>query len=265
MVLHISVDGANKEFNEFILEKLYNHFKNIDKHKYNIRKAEIPVCPEVKNILNNYNLCNHEIALLYAFDASLSYYMEDWSQYDIVLWKGSVISSYVYNVDENTSSTFIKQINKYFPLMNLHIIIEDDDVKLTEDTTKFKRIADDYKNTIYISDLNDELNKNMKKIISTIYQNLPTCNFCGKLFTPTQKHRTYCNYECSKKSKQDQDRENTREWYHRYKDVMSERKKGALGSKGANLHGTADPNPIAELQKVRNAKKAVGLKTHSYN
>ena len=41
---------------------------------------------------------------------------------------------------------------------------------------------------------------------------------------------------------------------------MTERQKGALGSKGANLHGRADPNPLAELEKVRNAKRALGLK-----
>lgn len=260
MVLHIAVDGINTEFNDFIVEKLYNHFRNIDKHKYKVRKAEIPVCPEIKEILNNYNLCNHEIGLLYAFDSSLSYYMEKWSEYDIVLWRGSVLSSYVYNTDETTHNTFIKQINKYFPLMNLYIIIGDDTHNLKEYNLKYKEVGAEYKNTIVISDLKEDTNKNMKKITSLIYQNLPTCNYCGKLFTPTQKHRTYCNYNCSKKSKQDQDRDNTREWYHRYKDVMSERKKGALGSKGANLHGSADPNPIAELQKVRNAKKAVGLK-----
>ena len=41
---------------------------------------------------------------------------------------------------------------------------------------------------------------------------------------------------------------------------MSERKKGGLGSKGANLHGRADTNPVRELEKVRNAKRALGLK-----
>ena len=41
---------------------------------------------------------------------------------------------------------------------------------------------------------------------------------------------------------------------------MTERQKGGLGSKGANLHGKADPNPLAELEKVRNAKRALGLK-----
>ena len=41
---------------------------------------------------------------------------------------------------------------------------------------------------------------------------------------------------------------------------MSERAKGQLGSKGANLHGSADSNPIKELEKIRKAKKALGLK-----
>lgn len=264
MVLHISIDGVDKEQNEFILEKLYNHFKNIDKHKYNVRKVGISICPEVQTILNHYALCNHEIALLSAFDASLSYYSEDWTKYDIVLWKNSIISNYVYHVDENTNKTFIKQINKYFPIFDLHLIIGQSS-KLNEDDVKFQQIAEDYKNTLYISDLNKDTNKNMKKLISIIYQTLPTCKFCGKLFTPTQQHRIYCNYDCSKKSKQDQDRDNTRKYYHRYKNVMSERQKGALGSKGANLHGTADPNPIAELQKIRNAKKAIGLKPNPYN
>ena len=77
---------------------------------------------------------------------------------------------------------------------------------------------------------------------------------------PSKTHKKYCKNKCKEYSLAEQYRINNRNYYHRYKNVMTERQKGGLGSKGANLHGKADPNPLAELEKVRNAKRALGLK-----
>lgn len=40
---------------------------------------------------------------------------------------------------------------------------------------------------------------------------------------------------------------------------MSESKRGALGSKGANLHGRANSDHNVELQLINNEKRRLGL------
>ena len=40
---------------------------------------------------------------------------------------------------------------------------------------------------------------------------------------------------------------------------MSESKRGALGSKGANLHGKANNDPEVELKLINNEKRRLGL------
>lgn len=265
MTLHIALEGIDGVGKSTQVDRLLDFFKN---KEYCVRKAVQPVNVEIIQILKNYQLLPHEIALLMAFDRSFSFYGEDWSKYDLVIWDRSILSSYAYNTDKNTPQTFIKQINKYFPQMDLYIIItnkellEDADYQTTNKNIirKYNELAETYPNTIttpYIKNNPEEMTRN---IIRIIFDKLPTCQWCGRLFTPTQKHKKYCTSRCSDESFLDQCRENNRNYYNRYKDVMSERKKGGLGSKGANLHGKADLNPFRELEKVRNAKKALGLK-----
>jgi len=40
---------------------------------------------------------------------------------------------------------------------------------------------------------------------------------------------------------------------------MSESKRGALGSKGANLHGRANDDPEVEAKLIANEKRRLGL------
>lgn len=265
MTLHVALEGIDGVGKSTQVERLFDYFKSED---YCVRKAVQPVNEEIINILKNYKLLPHEIALLMAFDRSFTYYGEKWEDYDIVIWDRSILSSYAYNTDKNTPDFFIKQINRYFPLMDLYIIITTDD--LIEDADyqstnknlikKYNRLAETYNNTVTTPYLPNESDKMTKNIIQLITDHLPRCEWCGRIFTPTQAHKKYCTTECSTEANREQCRENNRNYYNRYKDVMSERQKGGLGSKGANLHGRADPNPIAELQKVRNAKRALGLK-----
>ena len=264
-MLHVAIDGIDGVGKSTQIDKLIEFFK---KKNYKVRKAIQPVCPEVISILKNYNLSNHEIALLMAFDRSLSYYGENWDEYQIIFWDRSILSSYAYNTDKNTPAFFIKQINRYFPLMDLYIIITTDDLMEDADyqstnkniIKKYNELAETHNNTVTTPYLPDEPDKMTKNIMQLITDHLPRCEWCGRIFTPTQAHKKYCTAECSTEANREQCRENNRNYYNRYKDVMSERQKGGLGSKGANLHGRADPNPIAELQKVRNAKRALGLK-----
>lgn len=265
MVLHIALEGIDGVGKTTQVNELISFFR---KKHYRVRKAIQPVNEEIIHILQNYKLLPHEIALLMAFDRSFTYYGEDWSKYDIVIWDRSILSSYAYNTNDNTPDFFIKQINRYFPEMDLYIIITNEELLEDPDyqkenkslIRKYHEISENYKNTITTPYLPDEKEEMTTNIIRIIFDKLPRCEWCGRLFTPTQKHKKYCKTKCGEEANREQCRENNRNYYHRYKDVMSERKKGGLGSKGANLHGKADPNPMAELQKVRNAKKALGLK-----
>ena len=241
MVLHIAVDGDLKH--EYI-RKLCLFFM---KKQYKIKTVGTPVNDGVLYILNNGNTTNHEKILLKAFDRSFSYYGTDWNKYDIVIWSDSIITDYLTLSNENIPLIYIKQCNKYFPQMDLHILIGDYDI------TGFKENC-----VKIIPSKNEDITFN--KIVRACFDNLPKCNWCPRLFKPNKYHKKYCSDKCREASLEEQYRINKRRYYHKYKDVMSEKQKGALGSKNANLHGKADLNPIAELQKVRNAKKSLGLK-----
>lgn len=265
MTLHIALEGIDGVGKTTLIKKLVDFFT---KKEYNVTSRKQPASSEIIGILNKYNLTSHEIALLMAFDRSFTYYMEDWEQYDLVIWDRSILSSYVYNTDEKTTKTYIKQINKYFPEMDLYIILTTDkplqEQDYTENNTKtliqkYNQLIQENENIIGVK-RQDNIEKTLKETVLTIFDNLPRCQWCGKLFKPNRHQYKYCKNECSIESKKEQYRINNRAYYHRYKDVMGDKQKGQLGSKGANLHGTADLNPLMEMQKIRRAKKALGLK-----
>ena len=264
MTLHIALEGIDGVGKSTMTKKLHDY---LVKEDYIVRVCRQPDHEPILYMLKNYNLTNHEIALLMAVDRSLTYYGENWNQYDIVIWDRSILSSYAYNTDENTPKTFIKQINKYFPIMDLYIVIVNDEELAEQDYTsqhdlipKYNQLIDKHKNTVKIDYIKNDEEQMLKDIVKIIFENLPKCNWCGRLFTPTKNHKKYCRDECSKYSLEEQYRINNRNYYHRYKDVMSEKQKGGLGSKGANLHGTPDPNPLVEIEKLRKHRKAIGLK-----
>lgn len=262
MVLHIAIDGIDGTGKTTQTRKLCEF---LTKKNYQVKVCQQPADPFIIKILESYELLNHEIALLMAVDRSITYYNNDFEDYDLVIWDRSILSSYAYNTDDNTPDLFIKQINRYFPLMDLYIIIKTDEYMQKQDYTnqydligKY-RTLEDYKNTIII-DYQDGEDKVHQEIVKKIFDNLPRCNWCGRFFTPSKHNKKYCKKECSEYALEEQYRINNRNYYHRYKDVMTEKQKGGLGSKNANLHGTADPNPLAELEKVRRAKRSLGLK-----
>lgn len=251
MVLHICIEGVESENKRSILQEL-NTYLTKHKHKYKVTYIELPVNEEVLSLMANHQLTNHEIALLMAFDYTHQYQNTNFQEYDFVIWQRGTITSKVYNTDKNTPPTFIKQINKYTPIMDLTLIIPPTTKKQNKYHEKYLQEIDEKKGI--------HLAQNMKEIKQLLEQELPKCNWCGKYFKPTQTHRKYCCKNCSEASLEEQYRINNREYYKKYKNVLTERQRGALGSKNANLHGKADTNPLAELEKVRNAKKSLGLK-----
>ena len=244
MVLHISIDGIqNKEQ----VKALQKHFTS---KKYNVAVAEPPKL--IKNRVFN----NHEWALLSALERSNYYYNNDWSDFDMVFWTNSIVFDFISYADNKTPATFIKQVNKYFPQMDCFIVILNNR-NSDEDLDELIKIKKPLVKTYFDG---EDASKLTEDLIKLIHEHLPKCEWCGRIFQPTQKHKKYCTTQCAEYSLEEQYRVNNRNYYNRYKDVMSEQKKGEHGSKEANLHGKADTNPIRELEKVRNAKKALGLK-----
>lgn len=235
MTLHICIDGEETPNKTRLIQELITHLQK-HRHNYNVIYIELPQNPKVIDIIANENLMNHEVALLMAFDYSYTYYNNNFDNYDFIIWTNGINANY-----KHTPHTFIKQINKYSPIMDMNIIIDNNNIK-TPKTFKAH---------------------NLINILNLFEEHLPRCQWCGKYYRPSQKHRKYCTKECAEYSLEEQYRINNRNYYKRYKNVLTEKQRGALGSKGANLHGTADPNPIAELEKVRKAKKALGLKNNN--
>lgn len=260
MTLHIALNGIDGTGKATMIKKLNEFFT---KKSYNV-KTLLPVQDKtILSILNCYNLTLSEIALLMAIDRSLTWNWEDLSQYDIVLWEDSILSSYVYNTDETVKASFIRSINRYFPEMDIYIVIRKDGN--SKEIQKFDVLIDGYKNVHKVDYIPEDPSKVFEEIVDTIFTELPTCKWCGRLFTKTASNKKYCSKKCKDYAKEEQNRENFRNYYNRYKDTMSESKKGALGSKGANLHGRANTNPEVELKLINNEKRRLGLKSNKFS
>lgn len=206
--------------------------------------------------------------MLNAIDTSLTWNWENLEKYDIVLWDGSILSSQAYYTDGEVKHSFIKQINKFNPKMDLIIVIRHYEYMQEQDfinrvqydlIQKFDKLIKDNHNVYKIDYIQDEPDMMFDEIVKLIFQVLPTCKWCGKLFTKSIVNKKYCCQTCKDYAKEEQNRDNFRNYYHRYKDTMSESKKGSLGSKGANLHGCANSDPNVELKLINNEKRRLGL------
>lgn len=239
MTLFIAING---EYNKKLMEHL---FKFYNEKQYKITIIEEQGNDEANYILNNTNLLIHQKLQLTAYNRSKTYYNNNYENYQLVIFTGSIIDDYTLIQDTDIPTTYVKKLNSYQPVYDLYITIGECNVNLNKQYNH-KIIPND-------SDV-------FENLVKTIFDNLPRCNWCGKLFKPNKTNYKYCSKKCSKYSLEEQMRINNRNYYHKYKDVLTEKQKGALGSKNANLHGTADPNPFTELEKVRRAKKSLGLR-----
>lgn len=265
MTLHIALDGIDGTGKTTMIKKL-DEF--LTRKSYNVKTLIQPRDKTILYILNTYNLVNSEIALLMALDRSLTWNNEKLDEFDIVLWDRSILSSYVYNTDENVKASFIRNINRYFPEMDIYIVIRSVEILQEQDYTsqcsdkliqKYDVLIDGYKKVHKVDYIPGDPEKVFENIVDTIFTELPTCKWCGKLFTKTVSNKKYCSKKCKDYAKEEQNRNNFRNFYNRYKDTMSEAKKGALGSKGANLHGRANNDPEVELKLINNEKRRLGL------
>lgn len=265
MTLHIALDGIEGVGKTTMIRKLVQYFT---RKSYSVKALIQPQDECIKYILSTYNLTLSQIALLMAFDRSYTNTSENFENYDIVLWEGSILESIAYNTDENVSNAFIRSINRFFPEMDLYVVITSEQIIPQNQSRQSQlQLANKYQNQIqsksnvfevkYVPNRIDEM---FESITDIIFKELPTCHWCGRLFTKTAKNKKYCSNTCKHYAKEEQNRNNFRNYYHRYKDTMSEFQKGGLGSKGANLHDSAKKDPEVELKMIKNEKRRLGLK-----
>lgn len=265
MTLHIALDGIDGLGKTTMIKKLSEF---LTKDSYNV-KTLLPVQDKtISYILNEYNLTLAEKALFSAIDRSLTWNYLDFDEYDIVLWDTSVLNSYAYHTDANVRPSFIKTINKFSPKMDLIIVIRHWEYMQEQDFSnrvqydliqKFDKLIEENDNVHVVDYVPGDPSKVFEEIVKTIFDVLPTCKWCGRLFQKSVSNKRYCSKDCKAYAKEEQNRDNFRNYYNRYKDTMSESKRGALGSKGANLHGKANSNPDVEARLINNEKRRLGL------
>ena len=265
MTLHIALDGIDGLGKTTQIKKLKEF---LTKDSYNV-KTLLPVQDKtISYILNEYNLTIAEKALLTAIDRSLTWNYENFDQYDIVLWDTSILNSYAYHTNENVRPSFIRSINKFSPSMDLIIVIRHCEYLQVQDLVngtpydliqKFDKFIEEYDNVHVVDYAPEDPSLVFEDIVKILFDVLPTCKWCGRLFTKSVSNKKYCSDECKAYAKEEQNRDNFRNYYNRYKDTMSEAQKGALGSKGANLHGRANMDHDVEAKLINNEKRRLGL------
>jgi len=255
MTLHIALDGIYVNVNQHITQKLVEYLAS----KSYAVKTIFPLEDEIiQSILNSYDLTFSEKALLTALDRSITWNNQNFSNYDIVIWQTSILSSYVFHTDQNVKPSFIKSINRFVPNMDIIVVVQPLEEK-NQIIQKFNDFTKQFDNVYPVNFVNGAIDLTFKEAIETIFEVLPTCNWCGRLFTKTTHFKKYCSKNCKDYAKEEQNRLNFRNYYKRYKDTMSEAQKGALGSRGANLHAHANSDHEVEARLISNEKKRLGL------
>ena len=114
MTLHIALDGIYVNVNHIIIQKLAEYLTS---KSYTV-KTIFPLQDEtMQHILNSYDLTISQKALLTALDRSIAWSHENFSNYDIVLWNSSIISSYAFHTTPNVRPSFIKSINRHWLIL----------------------------------------------------------------------------------------------------------------------------------------------------
>lgn len=267
MTLHVALEGVDGVGKTTQLEHLKKFFT---KKKYKVTIIKQPNNSELIDFMKNHLLQQEELALLMAVDRLITYNSMNvfFDYYDIVFWDRSILSSYAYNTNETVDNKFITDINRYFPDMDLYIVIDNSEFldecdyqndELTnhkEIIMKYQKLVSENQNVKSIPYIDGKENKVFESIVQTIYEFFPRCNWCGHVFKKTSENRKYCKKICSDYAREEQNRINALKHYHDHKDEKPQK----LGSYGANLHGHMNPDHEKEKQLIENEKRRLRIK-----
>ena len=265
MALHIALDGVDGVGKTTMTTKLKEYLMS---KSYNVKTLTQPGFSPIISILKDYNLTIPEKELLLAADRSIIFNAENFEDYDVVLWDRSILTSYAYHTDKTVKSGFIRTINKFTPEMDLIIVITHYEYIQEQNFSdrvcydligKYDELIGEYSNVVEVKYLPDDPETVFDNIVKTIFSELPTCQWCGRLYKKSARNKKYCSDKCRRYAKEEQNRDNFRNYYNRYKDTMGDAKKGSLGSMGANLHGSANSDEEVESRLIRNEMKRLGL------
>ena len=208
MVLHIAIEGVDGVGKTTQLEHLKTFFT---KKNYNVTILKQPNSPELIDFMKTYFLNKSELALIMALDRLILYNSMKvfLHRYDIIFWDRSILSSYAYNTDETVDEKFITDINRYFPDMDLYIVIDNNEFLEKADyqnnndedkqkiIKKYQKLVSENNNIKTVPYIYGEENKVFESIVQTIYEYFPRCNWCGHVFKKTTENRKYCKKICS--------------------------------------------------------------------
>lgn len=178
MTLHVALDSINDVEKTELIETLSVF---LSRKEYKVKTLSQPTINLILSILKDYNLTNSEKALLSAVGRSITFNNGNFEDFDIVLWNGSVLRSYVYYTDNIIKSSFIRTINKNFPEMDCYIVIRAENQN-SELVRKFDKLIRENKNVHSINYAADDSEGMMNEIF-----NIPTSFLKRAIF----KHYIY--------------------------------------------------------------------------
>ena len=245
MVLHISISGKESDH---ITKKLYEYYKN---KNYKTRMVQRLDHKPIHNIIRHYNLLPHEQALIHSLDESLTYHMENWKQYEIVLWSGSILDDYLklYN-HQGVTDYWLKQINKFNQKKDLYIYITNDN-----DTIK-NNPANNLQNTLIIKQ-QDNTDNLFNELIKQINEYFTHCKWCNHIY---KKHdnNLYCSKTCRELAYQKQVRDAVNRFRKKNRNNNASDYHSNLGSE-ALLKQHPNEDFTKEHRIILNEKRRLGL------
>lgn len=227
MTYHISID-TDETTKEFHLHPLLQKII-IKCSSYN---CKIIPSPKPTSTLT------HEGIILYN---SLYRNKQDTTGYDLVFWETSTYTDIQKYTDNNITSHYIQTINKHNPTPDINILIT-------------YNLNQQNNNNILLLKPSNNL---PEKITRIIHKTLPTCKYCGKIITPTQTLKKYCNTHCRNRERQIQNQQARHTYYKKYRHLLPPEQKNSIGT--SNLTGKPEPDFQEEQKKIQQEKKRLRI------
>jgi len=86
---------------------------------------------------------------------------------------------------------------------------------------------------------------------------LKKCNWCGREFVKKHNRQVYCSDFCKKHARQEKNRGYFRKYYHKYKEIMTEKQRCGLGTGYLSMHRNDNFNQ--EFLAIRNEMKKLKI------